>query len=73
MTLSINAAFDSGNILVTSIDGDTANLEIRTDKDSVVPFSGIGREGAGDHAPYHQRRKKRLSRRLAGLQGKIQR
>lgn len=34
MTLSINAAFDSGNILVTSIDGDTANLEIRTDKDS---------------------------------------
>jgi murein tripeptide amidase MpaA len=34
MTLSINAAFDSGNILVTSIDGDTANLEIRADKDS---------------------------------------
>jgi murein tripeptide amidase MpaA len=34
MTIQINAAFDSGNIIVTSIDGDTANLEIRKDKDS---------------------------------------
>jgi len=34
MTLSISAAFDSGNILVTGIDGDTAQLEIRTDAQS---------------------------------------
>ena len=34
MTIKINAAFDSGNIIVTSIKGDTANLEIRKDKDS---------------------------------------
>jgi murein tripeptide amidase MpaA len=34
MTLQINAAFDSGNIIVTSINGDSANLEIRKDKDS---------------------------------------
>jgi murein tripeptide amidase MpaA len=34
MTIQINAAFDSGNIIVTSIEGDTANLEIRKDKDS---------------------------------------
>jgi murein tripeptide amidase MpaA len=34
MTLQINAAFDSGNINVTAIDGDTATLEIRKDKDS---------------------------------------
>ncbi|HMS20204.1 M14-type cytosolic carboxypeptidase [uncultured Sphingorhabdus sp.] len=31
---SINAAFDSGNIVVHSIDGATANLTIRKDKDS---------------------------------------
>ncbi len=30
----INSAFDSGNINVTGITGDTANLEIRKDKDS---------------------------------------
>jgi murein tripeptide amidase MpaA len=30
----INSAFDSGNILVTGIEGDTASLEIRKDKDS---------------------------------------
>ncbi len=34
MTIQINAAFDSGNIIVTSIDGDTANLEIRKDAHS---------------------------------------
>jgi murein tripeptide amidase MpaA len=34
MTIQINAAFDGGNISVSSIDGDTANLEIRKDKDS---------------------------------------
>jgi murein tripeptide amidase MpaA len=34
MSIQINAAFDSGNITVSSIDGDTANLEIRKDKDS---------------------------------------
>lgn len=34
MTLSISAAFDSGNIRVTSISGDQADLEIRHDKDS---------------------------------------
>jgi murein tripeptide amidase MpaA len=32
MTMKINAAFDSGNIIVTSINGDTANLEIRKDR-----------------------------------------
>jgi murein tripeptide amidase MpaA len=34
MTLAISAAFDSGNIIVKSIDGDTATLEIRPDRDS---------------------------------------
>ena len=34
MTIQINAAFDGGNIIVSSIAGDTANLEIRKDKDS---------------------------------------
>ncbi len=34
MSIQINAAFDSGNIIVTGIDGDSANLEIRKDKDS---------------------------------------
>ena len=34
MSIQINAAFDSGNIIVSSIDGDTANLEIRKDRDS---------------------------------------
>lgn len=34
MTLSISSAFDSGNIIVTSIEGDTANLEIRRDAHS---------------------------------------
>ncbi len=34
MSIQINAAFDSGNIITSSIDGDTANLEIRKDKDS---------------------------------------
>lgn len=32
--MDINASFDSGNIIVRSIDGDTANLDIRIDKDS---------------------------------------
>ncbi len=32
--MQINAAFDSGNIIVTSITGDTATLEFRKDKDS---------------------------------------
>jgi murein tripeptide amidase MpaA len=34
MTLSISSSFDSGNIDVLSIDGDTATLTIRKDKDS---------------------------------------
>ena len=34
MTIQINSAFDSGNIIVTSIEGDSATLEIRKDKDS---------------------------------------
>jgi murein tripeptide amidase MpaA len=34
MTLSISSSFDSGNIDVVSIDGDTATLAIRKDKDS---------------------------------------
>ena len=34
MTLTISSAFDSGNIIVTAIDGDTANLEIRHDAHS---------------------------------------
>jgi murein tripeptide amidase MpaA len=34
MTVQISAAFDSGNIDVLSIDGDTATLAIRKDKDS---------------------------------------
>jgi murein tripeptide amidase MpaA len=34
MTITIDAAFDSGNIIVSSIEGDTATLEIRKDKDS---------------------------------------
>ncbi len=34
MTLSINAAFDSGNIIVHAIDGTTATLSIRQDRES---------------------------------------
>ncbi|MEK6541297.1 MAG: M14-type cytosolic carboxypeptidase [Pseudomonadota bacterium] len=34
MTLNINAAFDSGNIIVHAVSGDTATLSIRKDKDS---------------------------------------
>jgi murein tripeptide amidase MpaA len=34
MSISITAAFDSGNIVVNEISGDTASLEIRKDKDS---------------------------------------
>jgi murein tripeptide amidase MpaA len=34
MTLHINSAFDSGNIIVTAIQGDTATLEIRKDAHS---------------------------------------
>lgn len=34
MSMKINAVFDGGNIEVTSINGDTANLTIRKDKDS---------------------------------------
>ncbi len=34
MTISITSAFDSGNITVLAIEGDTATLEIRPDKDS---------------------------------------
>ena len=34
MTITINAAFDGGNIHVVAIEGDRADLEIRKDKDS---------------------------------------
>jgi murein tripeptide amidase MpaA len=34
MSIQISSAFDSGNIIVTHLDGDTASLEIRKDKDS---------------------------------------
>ena len=34
MTISINAAFDSGNIVVDSIDGTRARLSIRKDRES---------------------------------------
>jgi murein tripeptide amidase MpaA len=34
MTIQINAAFDSGNIIVTSVEGDSATLEIRKDTHS---------------------------------------
>ncbi len=34
MTLAISSGFDAGNIIVKSIQGDTATLEIRKDKDS---------------------------------------
>jgi murein tripeptide amidase MpaA len=34
MSIQITSAFDSGNIIVTAIDGNTATLEIRKDKDS---------------------------------------
>lgn len=34
MTISINAAFDSGNIVVDSIDGTSARLSIRKDRES---------------------------------------
>ena len=40
MNIQINAAFDSGNIIVTSIDGDAADLEIR--KDAAVGGVGFG-------------------------------
>ena len=34
MTMQINAAFDSGNIIVSGVEGDTATLEIRKDAHS---------------------------------------
>ena len=34
MTISINAAFDSGNIVVESVDGTSARLSIRKDRES---------------------------------------
>ena len=34
MTISINAAFDSGNIVVDAIDGASARLSIRKDRES---------------------------------------
>ena len=34
MTISINAAFDSGNIVVDSVDGTSARLSIRKDRES---------------------------------------
>lgn len=34
MSIQINAAFDSGNIIVTDVENDTAALQIRKDKDS---------------------------------------
>ena len=34
MTISINAAFDSGNIVVDAIDGTSARLSIRKDRES---------------------------------------
>jgi murein tripeptide amidase MpaA len=34
MSININAAFDGGNIEIISIEGDTAHLQIRKDKDS---------------------------------------
>ncbi len=34
MTILISAAFDSGNIRPTAIEGDSVSLEIVTDKDS---------------------------------------
>ncbi|PZQ24095.1 MAG: hypothetical protein DI569_01480 [Sphingopyxis macrogoltabida] len=34
MTISINAAFDSGNIVVDSVDGTSAHLSIRKDRES---------------------------------------
>src|SRR3546814_13107875 len=34
MTISINAAFDSGNIVVESLAGTTARLSIRKDRES---------------------------------------
>ena len=34
MTITINAAFDSGNIVVDAVDGTSARLSIRKDRDS---------------------------------------
>ena len=34
MSITINAAFDSGNIVVDSIDGTAARLSIRKDRES---------------------------------------
>ena len=34
MTISINAAFDSGNIVVENVDGTSARLSIRKDRES---------------------------------------
>jgi hypothetical protein len=56
---SINAAFDSGNIVVGSIEGATANLTIRKDKDSDFfqwfHFRVVAEAGRGicpaDHRP----------------------
>ena len=34
MSITVNAAFDGGNIELVSVEGDTVNLTIRRDKDS---------------------------------------
>lgn len=50
MTLSISAAFDSGNIIVDAVDGNTATLSIARDKDSEFAqwfhFRVVGAAGA---------------------------
>ena len=54
MSISINAAFDSGNIRVVGIDGDRVDLEIAQDHQSDFyqwfHFRVAGREGADAHA-----------------------
>jgi hypothetical protein len=49
MTISINAAFDGGNIRVVAIDGDRVDLEIVKDRDSDF-FQWFYFRVAGAHA-----------------------
>ena len=73
MSITISSAFDAGNIRVSSISGDTADLEIVTDHLSDFyqwfHFKLAGAGGREVTLAHHQLRQGGLSRRLAGLQG----
>ena len=71
--ISVNAAFDSGNIRLVGTDGDRIDLEIVKDNDSDFfqwfYFRVAGGEAARSPSAYSERRDIRLPIRLARLPG----